>query len=99
MRDYRLPSLPFHRGHTHFWERVLSRRRFVMAAAAVAGGAVASKTLSPLVYAAEAFPVRSTGAVPPKPIPGGTSPFGVFIHHFAVVPRDLRSPLLRGLPS
>jgi len=63
-----------------------------MAAAAVAGGAVASKTLSPLVYAAEAFPVRSTGAVPPKPIPGGIQPLGPGTPIFHVFIPDPTNP-------
>lgn len=64
------------RGHAHFWERALSRRRFVQTAASVAG----------LVLAA---PLRAAAAVPgntPKPIPGGFQFFGpgteVF-HNFA----------------
>ena len=66
-----------HAGHPHIWERALSRRQFVQAAAgATAAGAVLSSGLltpPPPVLADD-----KGSAVPPNPIPFGD--FGT--HHF-----------------
>jgi hypothetical protein len=92
MGEHPLPSRSFHQGHAHFWDRVLSRRQFVTAAAAAAGGALASTTLSPLVYAAQAFPAASQGAVLPNPIPGGIQPLGPGTPIFHVFVPDPNNP-------
>jgi hypothetical protein len=66
-----------HAGHPHFWDRALSRRQFVQAAAgATAAGVVLSSDLlapSPPVLADD----QGT-TVPPNPIPFGDSG----THHF-----------------
>ncbi|HKA49200.1 MAG TPA: twin-arginine translocation signal domain-containing protein [Candidatus Dormibacteraeota bacterium] len=59
----------------------ISRRTF-LGAAAVATGVVAAGLRAPLALAAHG----STPTVFPLPIPGGVSPFGIFIHHFPPVP-------------
>lgn len=53
-------------GHTHFWERALSRREFLGAMGVAGGAALGAPMLSPLL--AEA----SSGFSPPNPIKGGT---------------------------
>ena len=60
-------------GHTHFWERaLLSRRRFMTAAAATTGVVLGSGLWMPgLVQAWENAP---------RPIPGGFPLFGKFFH-------------------
>jgi len=63
------------------WHRAISRRTF-LGAAAVATGAVAAGLQAPAALAAH----RSLPTVFPRPIPGGVSPFGIFIHHFPPVP-------------
>src|SRR5262245_44748951 len=57
--------------------RGISRRRFLGTAAGLAVGAGVSTTLG----AQRGNPHRDAS---PKPIPGGVSPFGVFIHHFPI---------------
>ncbi len=68
--DPRRFNPPLFGGHRHS----LSRRQFLSAAAAAA---LASGLWTP----ARAAPLISSDLTP-KPIPGGVSPFGVFIHHF-----------------
>ena len=66
-------------GHTHFWERaMMSRRQFVSTAAGATGVVLSSGLWMPAVAQAQA----SGSQVDPKPIPGGFTAFGVFIHHF-----------------
>jgi hypothetical protein len=66
-----------HLGHTHFWERALTRRQF-LGTAAVAGGAAATAALWTPILAEAA-----SGPATPKPIPGGTLlPFQPTPFHF-----------------
>jgi len=55
-------------GHPHFWERAISRRRFVgtAAGAAAAGAALGAGLWQPVLATGK----RGTGT--PKPIPGGS---------------------------
>jgi hypothetical protein len=66
-------------GHTHFWDRALSRRQVLARAAGVAGTAIAG----PLVLPGVARAVRP-GLGEPRPIPGGTQigPLGFFHFYF-----------------
>jgi hypothetical protein len=68
--------------HQHFWQRQLSRGRFLqLSAGAAAGLAGAGVWLPRLALAAEA-----TASSEPRPIAGGIQPFGPgtpFIHVFA----------------
>lgn len=67
-------------GHTHFWERArMSRRQFVRTAVGTTGVVLSSGLWMPAVAQA------SGSHVDPKPIPGGFTAFGVFIHHFPPV--------------
>jgi len=66
---------------SRLWHRAISRRTF-LGAAAVATGAVAAGLQAPAALAAHG----SLPTVFPRPIPGGVSPFGIFIHHFPPVP-------------
>ena len=63
-------------GHSHFWERALSRRQLLGGVAGVTGAAVASSWLPGVARAA------APGPGLPAPIPGGTilGPFG--LRHF-----------------
>jgi hypothetical protein len=63
------------------WHRTLSRRGFLSATAA-ATGALAMGFRAPAVVADN----DELATVFPLPIPGGVSPFGIFIHHFPPVP-------------
>ena len=56
---------PAYIGHSHFWERALSRRNFVQVAGGASGLLLASKLLSPAS-------ARAWESAAPKPIPGGT---------------------------
>jgi hypothetical protein len=67
--------------HSHVWDLPISRRRFLGATAA-ATGALATSGLS----ASAALAEGDVATVFPRPIPGGVSPFGIFIHHFPPVP-------------
>ena len=73
-------------------QRSLSRRQFVGATAGlVAGGGFVSG------HAQGGNPHTNAA---PTPIPGGVSPFGVFIHHFPVGPSSTHfriSPIRRRL--
>ena len=68
-----------HQLHAASASRGVSRRQFFGSALGVAMGVGLSKTLT----AQNGNP--HTDATP-NPIPGGVSPFGVFIHHFPVSP-------------
>jgi hypothetical protein len=59
-------------GHSHFWERAMSRRRLFGAAAGTAGAIVAGSVLRPGVSWAE--------NADPKPIPGGLGAGGQGYH-------------------
>jgi hypothetical protein len=61
---------PGHTGHAHFWDRALSRRQFMLAAA----GSTAALALLPGLAAA-----ADGGA--PKPIPGGLDLLGLITGH------------------
>jgi len=54
---------PAYTGHSHFWERALSRRNFVQVAGGASGLLLASKLLSPAS-------ARAWESAAPKPIPG-----------------------------
>src|SRR5437764_11687064 len=56
-----------------------SRRTFLLSVAGTAGFALGAQGL------ARAAQGKRNTAVP-KPIPGGVSPLGIFIHHFPVTP-------------
>jgi hypothetical protein len=58
-------EMPAYTGHSHFWERALSRRNFVQVAGGASGLLLASRVLSPAL-------VRAADSAAPKPIPGGT---------------------------
>jgi hypothetical protein len=60
------------------------RRSFLRSAANIAGLGLSGLCISGL---AQAAPDGGNGkSVLPKPIPGGVSPLGIFIHHFPVIP-------------
>ena len=77
--NLRSPSRCAHREHAPAISGGFSRRQFFGSAVGFAMGAGLSKPLT----AQNGNP--HTDATP-KPIPGGVSPFGVFIHHFGVTP-------------
>ena len=49
-------------GHSHFWERAMSRRHFIGSTAAVSGAALSTPLWAPLL-------VDAAGTVEPRPIP------------------------------
>ena len=49
-------------GHSHFWERAMSRRRFIGSTVAVSGAALSTPLWAPLL-------VEAAGTVEPRPIP------------------------------
>jgi hypothetical protein len=65
-------------GHTHFWDRALSRRQVLGRTAGLAGVAALGTTLG--------LPAAATAAAPgggePRPIPGGTQIGGLGFFHF-----------------
>jgi hypothetical protein len=62
-------------GHSHFWERALSRRQLLARSAGVAGAAIGTSFGLPgLAHAAE--------NAAPRPIPGGTVIDGLGLFHF-----------------
>ncbi len=72
-----------HMGHAHFLARPMSRRTF-LGTAALAGGAAATAGMwLPQLVAAD---TDELATVFPRPIVGGVSPFGIFIHHFPPFP-------------
>ena len=64
-----------YRGHDHFWERALSRRRFLGATVAGAGAIAASGVLSPVLAAA-----KGGGGAAPRPIDYGFTAQGTTFH-------------------
>src|SRR5205809_3454952 len=64
-------------GHSHFWERALSRRQFVGRTAGLAGVAASSALGWPAIALAAA-----PGPGEPRPIPGGTTIDGLGLFHF-----------------
>ena len=72
-----------HRGHSHNWDVAITRRKFLGSAALAGGAAVTSGIWMPQLASAEDGNVAT---VLPRPIPGGVTPLGVFIHHFPPVP-------------
>jgi hypothetical protein len=72
-----------HRGHAHVWDVPMSRRKFLGSAALAGGAAAAAGIWMPEVASAAE---EGVATVLPRPIPGGVSPLGVFIHHFPPVP-------------
>jgi hypothetical protein len=74
------PGEQRHRGHAHFWERALSRDRFIKTAALTAGAVAGAELWLPSVARAAGTPNPTTaamarlGAAAPKPIPGGFNP-------------------------
>ncbi len=64
-------------GHSHFWERALSRRQVLARTAGLAGVAAGS---------ALGFPAATWATAPgpgePRPIPGGTTIDGLGLFHF-----------------
>jgi hypothetical protein len=76
-----------HRGHSHFWDVPLTRRKF-LGSAALAGGAAAAAGIWMPELASAANEDKAT--VLPRPIPGGVTPPItpplVLVHHFPPVP-------------
>jgi hypothetical protein len=76
-------------GHSHFWERALSRRQLLRGSAGLAGVALGS---------ALAFPAMTRAKAPdqgePRPIPGGTTGPGGLVHFYfpTVRPNPAVSP-------
>lgn len=67
-----------HQGHAHFWQRTVSRRRFIGAVAGAGGAAITSGLWTPLLAEAAAF-----AEADPRHIPGGTLlPFQPTPFHF-----------------
>jgi len=64
-------------GHSHFWERALSRRQLLARSAGLAGVAAGSALGMPALAAAAA-----PGPGEPNPIPGGTTIDGLGLFHF-----------------
>ena len=63
------------------------RRSFLRSAANIAGLGLSGLCISGLAQAApDNKDVGNGKDVLPKPIPGGVSPLGIFIHHFPVIP-------------
>lgn len=82
MNPRQLPHLdaglmkPRFRGHSHFWQRALSRRTFLETTAAIGAGFGLSQ---------RAYGAPPIGAAP-RPIPGGIQPFGPGTEVFHVFP-------------
>ena len=60
------------------------RRSFLRSAASIAGLGLSGLCIPELAHAARDN--EDDKNILPKPIPGGVSPLGIFIHHFPVVP-------------
>ena len=60
-------TAPARSGHTHFWDRALSRRGFLAAGAGVTGAVALMPLLGP-------SPALAGGGAEPRPIPGGSVP-------------------------
>jgi len=74
--------------HHHVWGRPLSRREFIGASIITAGAAATAGLLRPVI----ALAGDRVAGVAPQPIPGGVSPFGIFIHHFPPAPGVVNEP-------
>jgi hypothetical protein len=72
----------------HFWHLAISRRHFLGAAAAITG-TLATGVRLPGVLA----DTDDLATVFPLPIPGGVSPFGIFVHHFPPLPAIPPGPI------
>ena len=71
----------------HAADSATPRRSFLRNAASMAGLGISGLCIPGLTQAAPDDEGRGNGKnVLPKPIPGGVSPLGIFIHHFPVVP-------------
>lgn len=57
-----MPAPEGYVGHSHFWERALSRRQFIGTTAAVSGAALSTPLWAPLL-------ADAAGTVEPRPIP------------------------------
>jgi hypothetical protein len=79
-----------HMGHVHFWGRPMTRRTFLGTAAVAGSAAVTAGMWLPQLVAAD---TDELATVFPLPIPGGVSPFGIFIHHFPPVPLKGPGPI------
>lgn len=78
-----MPITHKHPGHSHNWDVAITRRKFLGSAALAGGAAITTGIWMPEVVSAEDGDIAT---VFPRPIPGGVSPLGVFIHHFPPVP-------------
>jgi hypothetical protein len=71
----------------HAADSATPRRSFLRSAAGIAGLGVSGLCIPGLTQAAPDDEERGNDkTVLPKPIPGGVSPLGIFIHHFPVIP-------------
>lgn len=69
---------PSHHGHAHFWERAMTRRKFLGSAALAGGAAATAGVWLPELARAAAFAESD-----PRFIPGGTKlPFALDPFHF-----------------
>lgn len=80
-RRFRQHLREFHPQRFSGIEGDVSRRKFLQGAAGTAGAALTSSLWMPQFAGANEIKTAQ-----PKPIPGGVSPFGIFIHHFPVLP-------------
>src|SRR5207249_12276230 len=64
-----------HQGHAHFWDRAMSRGRFIGTVAGATGAALSARLWLPALAQAAA-PSDAT----PKPIPGGFTFDGTLFH-------------------
>ncbi len=81
--------IPTHRGHSHFWDVPLTRRKFLGSAALAGSAAAAAGVWMPELASAD----EDLATVLPRPIPGGVTPLGVFVHHFPPVPVFAPGPI------
>jgi hypothetical protein len=71
----------------HAADSATLRRSFLRSAAGIAGLGISGLYLPGRAQAAPDDEGRGNDkSVLPKPIPGGVSPLGIFIHHFPVIP-------------
>lgn len=79
-----------HLGHSHTWDVAITRRKFLGSAALAGGAAIGTGIWMPqLASAAD----EDVATVLPRPIPGGITALGVFIHHFPPVPLKGPGPI------
>ena len=74
--------------HSHPWGRPLSRRAFIGASIIGTGALATAGVWTPAVALAD----HKVTGVAPQPIPGGVSPFGIFIHHFPPIAGIVNEP-------